>query len=160
MSLKGIFEFETFDVLGIDFMGPFPSSNGHQYILVAVAYVSKWVEIMALPMNDAKVVVNFVKKNIFMRFGIPHALISDGVTHFCNKLLGNLLAKYGKTPIGASPYMFVYGKAFHLPIGLENKAYWVIKKLNFDMDLAGEKQMLQLNEIEEFRLHAYENAKL
>ncbi|XP_070041069.1 uncharacterized protein [Nicotiana tomentosiformis] len=78
-----------------DFMGTFPYSNGHRYILVAVDYVSMWVEVVGLPIDDAKVVVNFVKKNIFTRFGTPRALISDRGTHFCNKLLENLLAKYG-----------------------------------------------------------------
>ncbi|XP_075087584.1 uncharacterized protein LOC107814251 [Nicotiana tabacum] len=54
-------------------MGPFPASNGHRYILVAVDYVSKWAEAVALHTNDAKVVMSFVK----IRFGTPGALISD-----------------------------------------------------------------------------------
>nr|GFB14311.1 hypothetical protein [Tanacetum cinerariifolium] len=52
---------EIFDVWGIDFMGPFPSSKGNKYILVAVDYLSKWVEAKALPTNDARVVVKFLK---------------------------------------------------------------------------------------------------
>ncbi|XP_019262573.1 PREDICTED: uncharacterized protein LOC109240400 [Nicotiana attenuata] len=95
MSLQNILVVELCDVWGIDFMGPFPHSNGHRYILVAVDYVSKWVEAIALPTNDAKVVVSFVKKHIFTRFGTPRVLISDGGTHFCNKLLNNVLPKYG-----------------------------------------------------------------
>ncbi|GJR46331.1 reverse transcriptase domain-containing protein [Tanacetum coccineum] len=52
---------EIFDVWGIDFMGPFPSSRGNKYILVAIDYLSKWVEAKALPTNDARVVVKFLK---------------------------------------------------------------------------------------------------
>ncbi|XP_019224730.1 PREDICTED: uncharacterized protein LOC109206358 [Nicotiana attenuata] len=95
MPLQNILAVEIFDVWGIDFMGPFPYSNGHRYILLAIKYVSKWVEAIALPTNDANVVVNFVKKHIFTRFGTPWVLISDGGTHFYKKLLNNVLAKYG-----------------------------------------------------------------
>ena len=73
-----------FDCWGIDFVGPFPSSCSNEYILVVVDYVSKWVEAVATPHNDAKTVVKFLKKNIFSRFGVPRILISDGGTHFCN----------------------------------------------------------------------------
>ena len=77
-----IFVCDIFDVWGIDFMRPFPKSYGNEYILVAMDYVSKWVEAVALPTNDARVVIKFLKKNIFTRFGTPRALISDGGTHF------------------------------------------------------------------------------
>ncbi|GJY15131.1 reverse transcriptase domain-containing protein [Tanacetum coccineum] len=74
---------EIFDVWGIDFMRPFPSSNRNKYVLVAIDYVSKWVEAKAFPTSDARNVVNFLRR-LFARFGIPKALISDRGTHFCN----------------------------------------------------------------------------
>nr|GEY22958.1 hypothetical protein [Tanacetum cinerariifolium] len=66
---------KIFDVWGIDFMGPFSSSKGNKYILVAVDYLSKWVEAKALPTNDARVVVKFLKY-LFSRFGTPKEIIS------------------------------------------------------------------------------------
>ena len=86
MPLNNMLEVEVFDCWGIDFVGPFPSSFSNEYILVAVDYVSKWVEAIASPKADAKTVINFLKKNIFSRFGVPRVLISDGGSHFCNTL--------------------------------------------------------------------------
>ena len=95
MPLTNILEVEIFDVWGIDFMGLFPPSFGNLYILVVVDYVSKWVEVAALPINDAKAIVNFLQKSIFSRFGTPQAIISDEGTHFCNKVFATTMAKYG-----------------------------------------------------------------
>ncbi|KAL4386422.1 hypothetical protein GQ457_09G016820 [Hibiscus cannabinus] len=98
MSLQNILEVELFDVWGIDFMGPFPSSHGDLYILLAVDYVSKWVEAIATPKNDAKTVMKFLHKNIFTRFGVPRALISDEGSHFDNKLTAKALQRIGTSP--------------------------------------------------------------
>ena len=82
MPLNPILEVKIFDVWRIDFMGPFPSSFGHQFILVAVDYVSKWIEVVPTKTNDNKVVVKFLKENIFSRLGTPRAIISDNGSHF------------------------------------------------------------------------------
>ncbi|GKC52850.1 reverse transcriptase domain-containing protein, partial [Tanacetum coccineum] len=87
---------EVFDVWGLDFMGPFPQSRGNKYILVDVDYVSKWVKAQALPTNDTRVVVKFLR-SLFSRFGVPKALISDRGTHFCNFQLEKALQRYGVT---------------------------------------------------------------
>nr|GEZ03345.1 reverse transcriptase domain-containing protein [Tanacetum cinerariifolium] len=81
---------------GIDFMGPFPSSRGNKYILVAVDYLPKWVEAKALPTNDARVVVKFLK-SLFARFETPRAIISDRGTRFCNDKFDKVMSKYGVT---------------------------------------------------------------
>ena len=59
-----------------------------------------------------------------------------------------------------TPYRLVFGKACHFPLELENRAHWALKKLNFDLNQAGERRMLQLDEFEEMRLFSYENAKM
>ncbi|XP_024043020.1 uncharacterized protein LOC112099781, partial [Citrus clementina] len=104
MPLNPILEIEIFDCWGIDFMGPFPSSFGFVYILVAVDYVSKWIEAISCRNNDSKTVVKFLRENILSRFGIPRAIISDGGKHFCNKSFESLMKKYGITHKIATPY--------------------------------------------------------
>ena len=94
MPLTNILECEIFYVWGIDFMGPFPSSYRNKYILVAVDYVSKWVEASALPTNDARVVVKFLRK-FFARFGTPRAIINDRGMYFCKAQFERLIYKYG-----------------------------------------------------------------
>ena len=183
------------------------------YIILAVDYVSKWVEATTCPRNDAITVVGFIQRNILSRFGAPRTIISDEGSHFENKVFEKLMSRYGikhlmglayhpqsngqakifnreikkilektinatkkdwsiklddalwayrisyKTPIGMSPYRIVYGKPCH-PLELENKAMWAIKKLNCDFQDAKEKRLLHMNELEELRNEAYDNAKI
>ena len=93
--LQGILVVQIFDVWGIDFMGPFPSLFGNIYILLAVDYVSKWVEASACPRNDASIVVGFIQRNILSRFGAPRTIISDEGSHFANKFFEKLMSRYG-----------------------------------------------------------------
>ncbi|KAI4328673.1 hypothetical protein L6164_021008 [Bauhinia variegata] len=83
-------------------MGPFHSPYGFTYILLVVDYVSKWVEAKATRTDDAKVVVNFVRSHIFYRFGILRAIIRG--THFCNRQMKALMAKYGVMHKVSTPY--------------------------------------------------------
>lgn len=214
MSQEPILTPEIFDCWGIDFMGPFPISSGFLYILVAVDYVSKWVESIPTRTNDHKVVIKFLRENIFVRFGTPRAIIKDGGKYFCNAPFQTLCKKNGvihkvatayhpqtngqaelanreikgiiekivnparkdwsdrlidalwaymtafKTILGMSPYRLIYGKACHLPIELESRAYWALRRCNEDFDTAGKARKLQMVELEELRNDAYENAKL
>ncbi|GJU66433.1 reverse transcriptase domain-containing protein [Tanacetum coccineum] len=204
---------EIFDIWGIDFMGPFPKCHKFKYILVAIDYVSKWAEPEALPTNDARVMINFLKK-LFSGFGIPKALISDRDTYFCNRQMEKVLKRYRfhycfatayhpqtsgqvkntnralkrilkktvkenpsvwsrklddhvwafhttyKTQIGTTPYRLLYGKTCHLLFEIEHRAYWALRSYNLDLKLVGEKRFLQLHELNELRLQAYENSKL
>nr|GEW88577.1 reverse transcriptase domain-containing protein [Tanacetum cinerariifolium] len=85
---------KIFDVRGIDFIGSFPSSRGNKYILVAVDYLSKWVEEKALPTNDARVFCKFLKS----------LFASDRCTHFCNDQFAKVMLKYGVTHRLATAY--------------------------------------------------------
>ena len=95
MPLQGILVVHIFFVWGIDFMGTFPFSFGNMYILLAVDYVSKWVEATACPRNDASTVVSFIQRNILSRFGAPRTIISNEGSHFANKVFAKLMNKYG-----------------------------------------------------------------
>ncbi|XP_013688873.1 uncharacterized protein K02A2.6-like [Brassica napus] len=104
MPKNFILEVEVFDCWGIDFMRPFPPSFKNEYILVAVDYVSKWVEAIVSPTNDARMVTKMFKTIIFPKFGVPRVVISDGGSHFINKIYAGLLKKNGVQHKVATPY--------------------------------------------------------
>ena len=81
--------------LGVDFMGPFPFSRENKHILMAIDYVSKWVEAIASPTNDASVVTKFFKRVIFPRFRVPRVLTSDGGTYFIEWKVKPMLTEFG-----------------------------------------------------------------
>nr|GEV84432.1 reverse transcriptase domain-containing protein [Tanacetum cinerariifolium] len=128
---------------------PFSSSRGNKYILVAVDYLSKWVET-----SGQVEVSNRGLKRILER------TVGQNCASWLDKLNDALWAfrTAFKTPIGCTPYKLVYGKSCHLPIELEHKAYWALKHANFDLKTAGDHRKLQLNEPNKLRDQAYENS--
>jgi len=104
MPLQPIHVLEIFDFWGINFMGPFVNSFRYEYILLAVDYVSKWVKAIPARNNSYRTVVKFRKENILSRFGMPHAIISDGGSHFYNKPMAELMRKYGIVHKISTPY--------------------------------------------------------
>jgi hypothetical protein len=104
MPLTTNLQIELFDVWGIDYMGPFPKSGNYEYILVAVDYVSKWVEAMPCRVADSKNSNKMFHEIIFPRFGVLRMVISDGGSHFIDRTLQRYLSSFGIRHNIATPY--------------------------------------------------------
>jgi hypothetical protein len=104
MPLHYNLQIEIFNVWGIDFMGPFPKSHDSEYILVAIDYVSKWVEALPCRAADAKHTQRMFHEVIFPRFGTPKMVISDRESHFIDKTFRNFLKELGSKHNIATPY--------------------------------------------------------
>jgi hypothetical protein len=95
MPLTNNLQIEHFYVWEIDNMGPFSMSKNYEYILVAVDYVSKWVEAIPCRAVDAKHSKKMFHEIIFLRFGVPRMVTSDGGTYFIDRNFHHYLLKYG-----------------------------------------------------------------
>jgi hypothetical protein len=104
MPLKRNPQVEIFDVWGVNFMGPFPMSEQCEYFLVAMTYVSKWVEALPCAAVDSKSSKKMFQEIIFTRFGVPRVVISDGGSHFIDRTFRKCLSKLGVDHRVATPY--------------------------------------------------------
>jgi hypothetical protein len=95
MPVTNNLQIELFDVQGIDYMGQFPKSKNYEYILVAVDYISKWVEAMPCRATDPRSTKKMFKEIIFPRFVVSRMVISDGGSHFIDKSFQQYLSKHG-----------------------------------------------------------------
>jgi len=104
MPLTANLQIDIFDVWGIDIMGPLLKSEGCEYILVAVDYVSKWVEALPCQTADALQSKKMFHEVIFPRYGIPLIVISDGGLHFIDRTFRKALPEVGVDHRIATPY--------------------------------------------------------
>ncbi|GJT11823.1 reverse transcriptase domain-containing protein [Tanacetum coccineum] len=144
-------------------MRPFPSLRGNKYILMAIDYLSKWVEAKVLPTNDARVVCKFLK-SLFARFGTPRAIIVDPrQPFFCQYQFAKVMLKYGVTHRLSTAY---HPQNSGQELSIPNRSLKRILERTvgenrascFDLSTAGDHRKVQLNELNELCDQAYENS--
>jgi transposase InsO family protein len=104
MPLTSNLQIDIFDVWGIDFTGPFPNLEGYEYMLVAIDYVSKWVEALPCRVVDAMNSKRMFHEVIFLRYRVPRVVINDGGSHFIDRTFWKALTEVGVDHRIATPY--------------------------------------------------------
>ncbi|RDX94689.1 Retrovirus-related Pol polyprotein from transposon 17.6, partial [Mucuna pruriens] len=173
---------EVFDVWSIDFMGSFPISyDGWRLRPPKLMMLKSWWILFgvlkAFISDQGSHFCNKTMSTLLEKYGVVHRVATayhpqtNGQAKVFNREIKQILQKLledallahktaYRTPLGISLYRIIFCKGCHLPIEIEHHAYWAIKKCNLAFDQAGKERKLQLQELEELCLEAYENSKL
>eukprot|EP00253_Pinus_taeda_P023777 PITA_23777 len=172
ISMQPQVTFEPFEKWGMDFVGPIsPPSKQKQYIIVCTDYLTKWAETKAIKVATKEKVVEFLRENIFYKFGYPRELVE--VT---NRALEGILTKVvrnskkdwanrlveatwaynttWKNTIGFTPYELVYGKKALLSIEFEFNTLRMAAQLDLGLSHAQKERLLQLNGLDKHRMQS------
>eukprot|EP00253_Pinus_taeda_P035767 PITA_35767 len=173
MPLQPQVTFEPFEKWGMEFVGPInPPSKQKSYIIVCTDYLTKWAETKAIKAATEEKVAEFLRENIFYKFGYPRELVTDQGSQFNSNLIKDLLSHHKikhrlppliirkqmgstwKTTTGFTPYELVYVKKALLSIEFEYNTLRLVAQLDLDLSHAQQERLLQLNGLDEQRMQA------